>query len=185
MGKYKAKLITDTKVRTGMCRLSYPHLFERYGESGKYQCVLLIDKSNKDTLSVVKRAIENAKEQGKQEKWKGKIPGNYKSPLHDGDDVSERAGYEGCFYLSAKNGNRRPQVVDLDMEEIVDAEDVYAGCYVRASITFFPYNTNGNGVGVVLNHIQKIAEGESLGGDISTADDDFGDDEDEDDDLLG
>ena len=185
MGKFKAKLIGDTKVVTGKCRLSYPHLFTKYDESGKYQCVLLIDKDNKDTLSAVKRGIENAKEKGKSEKWKGKIPGNYKSPLHDGDDVPDREGYAGCYYLSAKNGNRRPQVVDLDREEIVDQEEIYAGCYVRASITFFPYDTNGNGVGVILNHIQKIADGESLGGDISSADDDFSDDEEDDDDLLG
>ena len=71
---YKAKLITDTKARTGKVRLSYPHLFEKYEKSGKYQCVLLIDKKDKDTISVLKKAIEAAKEQGKSEKcWK--IPG--------------------------------------------------------------------------------------------------------------
>ncbi len=181
----KAKLITDTKVVTGRCRLSYPHLFEEYSESGKYQCVLLIDKDDRDTLGVIKKAIENAKEQGKAGKWNGKIPGSYKGPLHDGDEVEDREGYEGCYYLSAKNGRRRPQVVDANMEEILDEDEVYAGCYVRASITFFPYNTNGAGVGVVLNHIQKLGEGERLGGEVSTAEDDFGDDlGDAEDDLL-
>jgi len=184
---YKAKLITDTKARTGKVRLSYPHLFEKYEKSGKYQCVLLIDKKDKDTISVLKKAIEAAKEQGKSEKWNGKIPGNYAGPLHDGDDVPDKEGYAGCYYLSAKNGQRRPQVIDLDKDEIFDEEEVYAGCYVRASLRFFPYNQSGNGVGCVLDNLQKLADGESLGGGSSSAADDFdddGEDDGEDDDLM-
>lgn len=181
---YKAKLISDTRMRTGKVRLSYPHLFEKYEESGKYQCVLLIDKTDKDTLGVIKKAIDAAKDKGKSEKWNGKIPSNYASPLRDGDE-SDQEGYAGCYYLSAKNGNRKPQVKDLDMEDIFDESEVYAGCYVRASITFFAYNKSGNGVGCLLNHIQKLEDGPSLGGDVSSAEDDFDDDAEDDDDIMG
>lgn len=183
---YKAKLITDTKVKTGKVRLSYPHLFEKYEKSGKYQCVILIDKKDKDTLGIMKKAIEATKEQGKNEKWNGKIPGNYAGPLHDGDD-SDKEGYAGCYYLSAKNGQRRPQIIDLDKDDILDEEEVYAGCYIRASLRFFPYNQSGNGVGCVLENIQKLADGEPLGGGSSSAADDFdddGEDDGEDDDLM-
>ena len=52
--------------------------------------------------------------------------------------------------------------------------DFYSGCYGRASIVFFAYNTNGNkGVGCGLNNIQKLEDGQPLSG-RSTAVEDFG-----------
>lgn len=181
---YKAKMLTDTKVVTGKVRLSFPHLLEKYDKSDKYQCQLLISKDDKDTIGVIKKAIEAAKEQGKTDKWGGKVPGNFASPIHDGDDKDDAETYGGCYYLSAKS-TRKPQVVDLDRDEIYDEDEVYPGCYVRASISFFAYNQSGNGVGCILNHIQKLEDGERLGGGVSSAADDFSDDDDElDDDLL-
>lgn len=57
----------------------------------------------------------------------------------------------------------------------------YSGCYARVSLNFYAFNSNGNkGVACGLGNIQKIRDGESLGGrssatdDFSTvADDDF------------
>lgn len=182
---YKAKMLTDTKVVTGKVRLSFPHLFEKYDKSDKYQCQLIIRKDDKDTLVVMKKAIENAKEQGKSEKWGGKVPANFASPLHDGEEKEDTEVYGNCYYINAKNGQRKPQVVDLDRDEIFDEDEVYAGCYVRASLSFFPYNQSGNGIGCILNHIQKLEDGERLGGGSSSAADDFDDDdEDVEDDLL-
>lgn len=183
---YKAKQLTDTKIVTGKVRLSFPHLFEKYDKSDKYQCQLLISKDDKDTLGVIKKAIDAAKEIGKTEKWGGNVPGNFASPLHDGADKEDEEVYGNVYYISAKNGQRKPQVVDLDRDEIYDEDEVYAGCYVRASLSFFPYNQSGNGVGCILNHIQKLEDGERLGGGASSAADDFDDDgEDVEDDLLG
>ena len=79
---YKAKLLGNEgiEMQTGKARLSFPHLFEKYkepnGDEGKYQCTLLIDKDDKATASVMKKAIEAAKESGKSSKWNGKIPGS-------------------------------------------------------------------------------------------------------------
>ena len=94
--------------------------------------------------------------------------------------------YEGMYYLTAKS-NRKPQVVDLDRDDIFDDEEVYPGCYVRATIVFFPYSNEGKGVGVLLNNVQKLEDGERLGGGAASAADDFADDDDEDienDDLM-
>ena len=88
------------------------------------------------------------------------------------------------YYINAKS-NRKPQVVDLDRDDIFDAEEVYSGCYVRATIVFFPYSNEGKGVGVLLNNVQKLADGDHLGGSAASAADDFDDDEElEDDELL-
>lgn len=54
--------------------------------------------------------------------------------------------------------------------------------YGRASISFYAFNSSGNrGIACSLNNLQKIADGEPLGG-KSRAEDDFADDEE---DFLG
>ena len=59
--------------------------------------------------------------------------------------------------------------------EIIDPEEVYSGCYGRASINFYAFNTNGNrGVGVGLNNIQKLSDGDHLGASRASAESDFG-----------
>jgi hypothetical protein len=89
------------------------------------------------------------------------------------------------YFLNAKS-DRKPGIVDKDLNEILDPDEVYSGCWGRASINFYPYDFNGNrGVGVGLNNIQKLKDGERLGAALATAEDDFGDgfedDEDEED----
>ena len=89
------------------------------------------------------------------------------------------------YFLNA-NSTKKPGIVDKDLNEILDPEEVYSGCWGRASINFYAFNTNGNrGVGVGLNNIQKIKDDEALGGVRASAETDFGDDfeVDEDDDF--
>ena len=55
----------------------------------------------------------------------------------------------------------------------MDRSEVYSGCYANVSVNFFGYNTNGNaGIGAGLGNIQKIKDGEPLGG-FSNPEDDF------------
>ena len=72
----------------------------------------------------------------------------------------------------------KPGLVDKNLNPILDKTEVYSGCYGRASVSFFPYAAAGNnGVGCALNHLQKLEDGEPLGG-MSRAEDDFADDDD-------
>lgn len=74
-----------------------------------------------------------------------------------------------------------PDIVDADRQPILDHSKVYSGVYGRASINFYAFNFNGNkGIACGLNNLQKIKDGEPLGG-KSRAEDDF---DDEDDDFL-
>ena len=78
------------------------------------------------------------------------------------------------YFLNA-NSTQKPGIVDRDLVEIIDPEEVYSGCYGRASINFYAFNTNGNrGVGVGLNNIQKLSDGEHLGATRASAESDFG-----------
>ena len=61
------KIISETKVVFGPCRLSYTHVFNKYtpeggtAEDGKYMTNVLIPKTEKETIKAIQTAIENAK----------------------------------------------------------------------------------------------------------------------------
>lgn len=178
-----------TKVVTGTVRLSYVHLFEPYAQNAdddeKYSCVILIPKSDKKTLEKIRAAIDAAAEQGKNSKFDGKIPSNLQITLHDGDeegDLEKNPEYESHMYMSLSS-KTKPGIVDSDVNPILDSTEVYSGCYARVSMNAFPYNFRGKkGVSFGLNHVQKIKDGDYLGG-RSRAEDDF-EAIDEDDDLI-
>ena len=166
-----------TKVVTGTVRLSYLHVWEPATAPGsteaKYSASLIIPKSDKATVEKVKAAIEAAKELGKA-KWGGKIPGRLKMPLRDGDEErSEDEAYKGAYFLNA-NAKQKPNVVDRNLNDILEQSELYSGCYGRASITFYPFDSSGNkGIACGLNNIQKLKDGTPLSG-RSTAEEDFG-----------
>lgn len=185
-----------TSITTGRVRFSYVHIFEPYAfdsspDRPQYSMAVLIDKEDKATLGKVRNAIRAAVEEGKESRWKGKKP-NLWNPLRDGDEERpDQPEYAGKMFLNAKSKNR-PGVVDRNLQEILDAQEVYSGCYGRVSLSFFPFAVSGNyGVGVGLNNVQKLADGEPLGGKTNPEDDfdddfedDFEDDEDEFDDIF-
>lgn len=181
-----------TKVITGKVRFSYVNVFKsrsfKPGQDEKFSICLLIPKSDKDTLTKIKVAIEAAKQQGIADKWGGKLPKNLKLPLRDGDEerAEESEEYEGMYFINA-NSSQKPGIIDGFRNEILDPTEVYSGCYGRASINFFPFENSGSkGVAVGLNNIQKLTDGEPLGGARQSAEDDFGDDyADDSDDMLG
>ena len=62
----------------------------------------------------------------------------------------------------------QPQIVDQNVQPITDESQVYSGCYGRVSVNFYAFNTNGNrGVAAGLGNIQKLRDGEALGGGVS------------------
>jgi len=167
---------STTKVITGKCRLSYAHLFKPWaGETGqeeKYSACIIIPKSDKVTIGKIKAAIEAAKQAGIS-KWGGKIPPNLKNPLRDGDiERPDDPAFKNSYFLNASS-KMKPGIIDRDKQEILDSTEVYSGCYCRFSINFFPFNTAGNkGIGCGLNNVQKVADGEFLGG-RARAEDEF------------
>ena len=166
---------TGTKVTTGKVRLSYAHLFESHaidGNEPKYSVSVIIPKSDKETLQAIKEAVNEAKEQGKG-KWGGKVPANVKTPLRDGDiDREGDEAYAGCYFLNA-NSKNKPGIVDINVQPILDSTEVYSGCYARLTLNFYAYNANGNkGIAAGLGNVQKLADGEPLGG-FTRAEDDF------------
>jgi hypothetical protein len=169
---------TDTKIITGKVRFSYAHLFKPVavseGQDPKYSVCLLIPKSDKETLRKIKAAVDAAKQLGAS-LWGGKIPNNLKTPLRDGDEERpDQEEYAGCYFLNATS-KQKPGVVDRAKQEVMDSTEVYSGCYGRASLNFYPFSQAGNkGIACGLNNIQKLEDGDFLGG-RSRAEDDFDD----------
>lgn len=164
------------------CRFSYLHCWEPDSVNGsepKYSVSAIIPKSDTKTVNSIKAAIEQAKKDSVS-KWGGKIPSNLKLPLRDGDiDRPDDEAYAGCYFFNA-NSRQAPQVVDSKVQPILDQSEVYSGCYGKISVTFYGYNSNGNrGIAAGLGNIQKLKDGESLGGRTSAADDFQTEDEDD------
>jgi hypothetical protein len=166
-----------TKVITGIVRLSYANIWEPKSINGgaeKYSVSLIIPKDDEKTLSAINTAVDAAIEEGKG-KFGGKLPSkaSIKLPLRDGDiDRPDDEAYAGSFFVNA-NSNTAPQVVDKQVNPILERSEIYSGVYARVSINFYAFNTNGNkGVACGLGNIQKIRDGEPLGG-KSRAEDDF------------
>ena len=156
------------------CRFSYLHCWEPDSVNGgdpKYSVSAIIPKSDTKTVNAIKAAIEQAKKDSVS-KWGGKVPANLKLPLRDGDiDRPDDEAYAGCYCFNA-NSRQAPQVVDSKVQPILDQSEVYSGCYGKISVTFYGYNSNGNrGIAAGLGNIQKLKDGESLGGRTSAADD--------------
>ena len=176
-----------TKVITGPdTRWSYCNAWEAksiQGGTPKFSVSLIIPKSDKKTIAKIKAAIEAAYREG-ESKLKGNgrnVPALsvLKTPLRDGDTERPDEAYADSYFVNA-NSSTAPGIVDADRQPIIDHSEVYSGVYGRASINFYAFNSNGNkGIACGLNNLQKIRDGEPLGG-KSRAEDDFADEDEED-----
>lgn len=162
-------------ITTGKVRASYVNIFQpRVPENGgdpKYSVTLLIPKTDMATLNAIFAEIERAKQEGAQ-KFNGSIPPMCKTPIYDGDGYrpsGEAFGEECRGHMVMTASSKNPVVVvGLNMQNIINPAEVYSGCYIRASLSFFAYNSNGNkGIGCGLNAVQKIEDGEPLAMHIS------------------
>ena len=162
-------------ITTPEFRVSYPNVFKpkmnELSNKEEFSLVALFPK-NAD-LSKLKKAVDEAI----VKKWgadKAKWPKNIRLPFRDqGERIEDAksknkpapAGHEaGAVYLNLKS-NMKPGLVDAGMNEIIDETQFYAGCFARASVSVYCYDQKGNrGVSIGLQHIQKLRDGESLGG---------------------
>ena len=173
-------------VTTGEVRFSFCHLFKPYayqpGQEEKYQVTVLVPKTDTATMQRIKDAIEAAKQRGITDKWNGQCPPILNTPVYDGDGVRPSDGMpfgDECkghwvFTASAK-ADYPPEVVDKMGNPIINQSEVYSGMYGRVNVTFFPYMFGGKkGIGCGLGPVQKLRDGETLGGSMPSASQVFG-----------
>ena len=175
-----SKYVNPCQVVTGPnTRWSYVNVWDPKSINGgepKYSISLIIPKTDTETIRKIKDAIRAAYEEGLN-----KLRGNsrtapdlesLKLPLRDGDkERKDDPNYAGCMFINA-NSKTPPDIVDAGMNHIIERSKVYSGVYGKASITLYAFNTNGNkGIACGLGNIQKIADGEPLGGKTNAKDD--------------
>lgn len=175
-----------TKVTTGKVRLSYVHLFKPHaisqGQEEKYSCAILVHKTDTDTMGRINAAIEAAKQKGLADKWGGACPPIMQTPVHDGDGVKPTDGSaygpecKGCWVINASSKIEfPPEIVDAQCNPIINQSEVYSGIYARVNLSFYPYSFGGKkGIGCGLGPVQKLEDGEALGGSAPTAAQAFG-----------
>ena len=182
-----------THVTTGKVRFSYAHIMKPYANTAsdpnaepKYSLTVLVPKSDTATMARIRAGIEAAKKRGLEtKKYREGTPlDKLPTPIWDGDGY-RADGYtefgpeaKGCWVFTAStSADRKPRVVDANVQDILDPTEIYSGIYGRVAVDFFPYNFAGKqGVGCSLCNMQKLADGEPLGATRPSAEDDFGDD---------
>lgn len=179
----------NTTVRTPKARLSFPNLFKAVAPSGdpdgtkKFGCTLLFDKAAQATKEY--KALEKEVERVIKEKWGDERPRKLKLPFLTIDDLDKVPdGYTDEHTFIRIASTSKPSVVDQNVQPVMEADEVYAGCYVRASVRAYAWEhkTGGKGVSFGLNNVQKMGDGEPFSS-KSKAEDDF-DEVENDDDLL-
>lgn len=189
-------MANPTHVVTGKVRFSYEHIMKPYANTTsdpnaepKYSITMLIPKSDAATKARIDAGIRAALQLGaKNHKIKDGVPlDKLPTPLYDGDGF-RADGYtpfgpecKGMWVMTAScKASRKPEVVDANGNPIIDPSDIYSGCWGRVSVDFYAYSVPGRtGIACGLCNVQKLADGEPLGGSKPTADDDFGADEDD------
>ncbi|MGJ4099747.1 DUF2815 family protein [Corynebacterium macclintockiae] len=167
-------------------RLSYAHLFTPHAinqeTDPKYSVTILIPKNDPQIQAIntaINNAVQDTVERGKFKQAIDPAATKY-PPLRDGDsltDSGEQRGEEfaGHYFIAAKaSTKRKPFIVDGNMNPIIDESEVYSGCYANVAIQFYGYATSGNkGISASLIGVQKVADGEPLGGPATEAEDVF------------
>jgi hypothetical protein len=174
------------KTLTPEFRVSYANVFkpQKNDLNGKmeYSLVAIFPKGTDLTALKAAAAKPLIEKYGPdQAKW----PSGLRSPFrkcserwkNEGGKQVIPAGYEDgdAIFLTLKATEAyRPGVVDASVQDIVEPRDFYSGCYARASVRAYFYEQKGNrGVSFGLNNVQKLRDGDSLGGGASKPTDDF------------
>ena len=172
-----AKLMTNTKIMTNEVRFSYAHLTEAVSVNGgepRYSASIIIPKSDTETYEVMQKAIENAVQAGIEKFGKGFKNAKTHYPIHDSDtEKPEDSAYADSWYVNVSN-KQAPGIVGPDRKAIEDDTEIYSGMYGRVTINFYPYSVSGSGISASLQNVQKLRDGEPLGGVKASAADDFG-----------
>lgn len=157
------------EVVTQEVRLSYANVYEPRSINGgapKYSCVLLIDKTDTDTLGKINEAVAQLIQE--EQKTLGTTKG-LKLPLRDGDEEKEDPEYAGKMFMNVSN-TKVPILLQENGQRSIDPRDMYSGCYARVAFDLFAYNKAGNkGIGAGLKVIKKERDGEPLGGMLTEA----------------
>lgn len=167
------------KITTPAFRLSYPNLFEaRAVDDGipKFGCSAVwtpekFTPKEKDQWRALLGELDRAAREDFNSPWKD-LPDNVKRGLRDGAAKADKAGYGKGTRFASLTSKNRPGVCDVNKEDISPEDDeVYPGCWCRATVQVYTYNNKGKGIAIGLRNIQKIRDDKRLDNRVAAKDD--------------
>lgn len=161
----------NIRVVTPHFRVSFPHLDKPHSgfknQEPVYSLQMLFPKGT--DLIELKKAVHQAKI-NKWGKDKAKWPKELRSPFKDGNEKNLE-NYKDMTVIEART-KLKPGIVDRDCNEIMDPKEVYAGCWARATLTCYAYDTGANrGVSFGLQNVQKVKDDTAFSGKKNAKDD--------------
>jgi len=166
---------SKTKCMTPRFRVSFPHVIHPQeadeGKKPRYGISMLFDEGT--DLAPLKKIVHAAM----VEKFgadKAKWPKGLNSPFRDQGE-KEYEGYVAGNKFCNATSTQKPGLVDHNVDPIIDESEFYAGCYAQATVNAFyygdkPEHKGNKGVAFGLNNVQKLADGEPLGGRVKPSD---------------
>lgn len=101
------------------------------------------------------------------EKWGANVPKNLRSPFRLNEELDNPvAGIpdDAIVMTFSANEDRRPGVVDANLQDIIHESECYSGAWYRAQVRAFAYEAKGNkGVSFGLQNVQKLRNDDPLG----------------------
>lgn len=163
-----------------LVRFSYVQVFEPKAMEGfgggepKYSVMVLIDKTHKELVAKVTKAIQDTMARGIEKGMYNKaLTSNpaFKKCLRDGDqyaaevDDGSRDACKGMMFFNAStNVANPPAVVDQYANPILDKNKFYSGCYGLVDVNFYPFKHGSGGIAAGLNSLMFKKDGQRLDG---------------------
>lgn len=156
-----------TDIVTPMFRVSYPNVREAkmnpLSKRMEYSLNMLFDKKTAKTdLAKIKELTQKVA----THKWGAKLP-RLENPFRDGDIAKEgkevNPTEKGMYVVRCWSKNP-PGVVNASNEVILNHDEIYGGCFCRASVNVYAWEYAGKfGINLGLGHIQKLKDGDPFG----------------------
>lgn len=162
------------RITTPEFRVSYPAVLKAApnrvdpSKPDSYGCALVFPPGT--DLSALKEMAKGVV----KAQWGDNPPANLKDPFLDAHEKDKGQGNfeKGSVLVRTSSQQRRPGLVDAQMNDIIDENEFYAGCYARASINCYAWTVNtGSGVSFGLINVQKTRDGQPIGFSANPQDD--------------
>jgi hypothetical protein len=171
------------RYQTPVFRLSFPHLFvaQKFEGSGdpKFGCSAVwtparFSDKEKELWKKLGVALDTESRSRFKMPFKD-LPANFKRGIRDGAERADMEGYGAGTRFANLTTKMRPGVVDIGKNKIGpehgNEDDIYPGCYCRATVTVYSYDNKGKGVALGLMNVQKVKDGERLDSRTDAAED--------------
>lgn len=178
---------TNRRIITPPFRAAFPKLFrpEKIKETDEkknygVEAVFAPDTDLSEMKALAKKVA--------MEHWDEKPPKKLKNPFRSGNEYNEDLKDQGKeprpelvdATFMRFNSTNKPEVVNTKRQFITDESEIYSGCWMRASVYCHAYDNKkdpqkGNGITFMLNHIQKLKDDDPWGSPRQSAAQDFDD----------